>query len=233
MALLSKKDADFLRGHFADKLVAPVRLAYFTQTIPCQFCRETEQVLREVADLSDKIKLEVYNLITDKDKADALGIDKIPGTAILGAVDYGVRFYGIPSGYEFTSLVEDIVDISRGQTNLSARTLVLLAKLHQPVHIQVFVTPTCPYCTAAVRLAHSLAIASEHVRADMVESVEFPQLAIKYQVKGVPRTVVNETSSFEGAVPEPLFVAKVLHGAGAMTEEEVQKLVIELSKKGK
>jgi glutaredoxin-like protein len=233
MALLSKKDADFLRGHFADKLVAPVRLAYFTQTIPCQFCRETEQVLREVADLSDKVTLEVYNLITDKDKADALGIDKIPGTAVLGAKDYGVRFYGIASGYEFTSLVEDIVDVSRGQTNLSARTLELLAKLDQPVHIQVFVTPTCPYCTSAVRLAHSLAIASDMVRADMVESIEFPQLANKYQVKGVPRTVVNETSSFEGAAPEPLFVAKVLHGAGAMSDEEVQALMVELSKKGK
>jgi len=73
-------------------------LVFFTQTIACQFCRETEQVLREVADLSDKISLEVYNQITDKDKAEALGIDKIPGTAVIGAADYGVRFFGIPSG---------------------------------------------------------------------------------------------------------------------------------------
>jgi len=234
VALLSKKDADFMRGHFADKLIAPVRLVYFTQTVAaCQFCRETEQVLREVADLSDKVTLEVHDLITGKDKADALGIDKIPGTAILGAKDYGVRFYGIPSGYEFTSLVEDIVDISRGQTNLSARTLELLNKLDKPVHIQVFVTPTCPYCTSAVRLAHSLAIANDWVRADMVEAIEFPQLANKYQVQGVPRTVVNETTSLEGAAPEPLFVAKVLEGAGVMAGDEVQKLVAELSKGAK
>lgn len=233
MALLSKKDADFLRGHFADKLEGPVTLVYFTQTIACQFCRETEQVLREVADLSDKITLQVYNQITDKDKAEAFGIDKIPGTAVIGARDYGVRFFGIPSGYEFTSLVEDIVDVSRGQTSLSAQTLELLAKLTEPVHIQVFVTPTCPYCTSAVRLAHSLAIANDQVRADMVESIEFPQLANKYHVQGVPRTVVNETTSFEGAMPEPLFVARVLQGAGVLSEAEVEALVAELTKPAK
>ncbi len=233
MALLSAKDADFLRGHLADKLVGPVRLVYFTQTIACQFCREAEQVLREVADLSDKVTLEIYNQITDKEKAEALGIDKIPATAVIGAKDYGVRFYGIPSGYEFTSLVEDIVDVSRGQTSLSTRTLELLARLKEPMHIQVFVTPTCPYCPSAVRLAHSLAIASDLVRADMVEAIEFPQLANKFKVQGVPRTVVNGAASFEGAFPEPLFVARVLQAAGAMTEDEVQALTAQLSGKSR
>jgi len=132
-----------------------------------------------------------------------------------------VRFFGIPSGYEFTSLVEDIVDVSRGQTSLSAQTLELLAKLTEPVHIQVFVTPTCPYCTSAVRLAHSLAIANDQVRADMVESIEFPHLANKYRVQSVPKTVINEDTFQEGAVPEPLFLARVLQGIGVMSAEEV------------
>jgi glutaredoxin-like protein len=220
MALLSKRDAEFLRGHFNDRLEGPVRLVYFTQTIACQFCRETEQVLREVADLSDKVTLEVYDQIVDKAKAEALGIDKIPGTAVIGASDHGVRFFGIPSGYEFTSLVESIVDVSRGRTSLGAHTLKQLARLTKPVHIQVFVTPTCPYCTSAVRLAHSLAVASDMIRADMVELIEFPQLANKYHVQGVPRMVVNETTMFEGAVPEPLFVAKVLEAAGLQVEPE-------------
>jgi len=71
------------------------------------------------------------------------------------------------------------------------------------------VTPTCPYCPQAVSLAHQVAIASPHVRADMVEAVEFPELAIRYQVMGVPRTVINERVHIEGAAPEPMVLGKL------------------------
>ena len=75
--------------------------------------------------------------------------------------------------------------------------------------MQVFVTPTCPYCPQSVVLAHQMAIASPMVRADMVEATEFPQLAIKYQVMGVPRTVINETTYVEGAASEPMVLEKL------------------------
>ncbi|NLG51376.1 MAG: glutaredoxin [Chloroflexi bacterium] len=224
MPLLSDKDRQFLENHFKKNLQSPVTLTFFTQTIACQFCRETEQILQEVAALSDKITLEVFNFITDKEVAEQYWIDKIPATVIRGEKDYGIRFYGIPSGYEFTSLIEDIVDVSRGKAELSDQTLEALKGLKEPVHIQVFVTPTCPYCPAAVRMGHSLAIASDKIRADMVESTEFPHLANKYQVYGVPRTVINESVHVEGAAPEPLFVAKVLQAAGLFSQEEVDKV---------
>lgn len=144
MPLLSDQDRKFLQGHLKQEMVAPVKLLYFTQSLACQFCTETEQILQEVVELSDKITLEVKNFVTDKEAAEAYGIDKIPATLILGDgdKDHGVRFFGIPSGYEFTSLIEDIVDISKGSTNLSEETLQALARLPKPVHMQVFVTPT-------------------------------------------------------------------------------------------
>ncbi len=142
MALLSAKDRKFLQEHLGKSMVAPVRLLYFTQTIACQFCKETEQILKEVTELSDKIKLEIYNFVTDKSVADEYGIDKIPAVIVMGEKDYGIRFYGIPSGYEFTSLIEDIVDVSRGTPSLSPQTLELVAAIKEPVHIQVFITPT-------------------------------------------------------------------------------------------
>jgi len=143
MPLLSEKDSIFLSDHFSKTLVMPVRLLYFTQTVACQFCREAEQILREVAGLSDRIKVEVYDFVADRKVAEQYGIDKIPATVIMGSeIDYGVRFYGIPSGYEFTSLIEDIGDVSHGKTSLSAKTLEQLQKITDPVHIQVFVTPT-------------------------------------------------------------------------------------------
>jgi len=222
--LLNEKDRKFLEKHLAETLQGPVKLLFFTQTIACQFCRETEQIVKEVEGLSDKISLQIYNFVTDSEVAKQYGIDKIPATVVMGEKDYGVRFYGIPSGYEFTSLIEDIIDISKGETGLSDATLEALKAIVEPVHIQVFVTPTCPYCPAAVRMAHSLAIASDKIRADMVESIEFPHLANKYNVGGVPRVVINESTHIEGAAPEPLFVAKVLQAVGLLSDEEVQQL---------
>jgi len=142
MGLLAEKDAQVLKEHFEHSLTKPVRLLFFTQTIACQFCRETGQILEEVAALSDKVSLETYNFVTDKAVAEQYGVDKIPATVVMSDVDYGIRFYGLPSGYEFTSLVEDIVDVSRGETSLSAESQAILAQISEPLHLQVFVTPT-------------------------------------------------------------------------------------------
>ena len=142
MPLLSDKDAAFLKDHFAESLTQPVKLITFTQTIACQFCRETGEILEEVAALSDLITVVTYNFVTDKQVAETFGIDKIPATVVMSDVDYGIRFFGIPSGYEFTSLVEDIVDVSRGSSGLSKESLEAISTIKDPLHIQVYVTPT-------------------------------------------------------------------------------------------
>jgi len=225
MALLSDKDAKMVREHFAKNLQEAVTLVYFTQTMACQFCRETKQILEEVADLSDKITLEVHNYVEETEVAEQYGIDKIPGTVVLGAKDYGVRFYGIPSGYEFTSLIEAIVMVSRGDSGLSDATLELLEDVDEDVDIQVFITPTCPYCPRAVELGHRLAVASDKITSAMVEAIEFPHLSQKYGVQGVPRSVFNEDTHLEGAVPEPLFAAKLMQAVGKMTQAEFEAML--------
>ena len=219
MPLLNEEIAGHVKQELAD-LAGPVRLVMFTQEFECDYCAETRQLVEEVAALSDQLTAEIYDFVVDKDRAEELGIDKIPAVAVIGAEDYGVRLYGIPSGYEFTSLLHAIRMVAAGKPELTEGTLAMLAELTEPVHIQVFVTPTCPYCAGSVVLAHQLAVASPMVRADMVEATEFPQLAIKYQVMGVPRTVMNETVHIEGAAPEPMVLEKlqeVLEG----TEEKV------------
>jgi glutaredoxin-like protein len=219
MPLISEKDAEFLRNEFETNLVNPVKLVMFTQTVECQFCAETRQIVEEIANLSPKITAEIHNFVTDKAVAELYDVEKIPAIAILRVEenedkDYGIRFYGIPSGYEFTTVIEDIVDVSKGESGLQPKSKEAIAGITDPVHFQVFVTPTCPYCTQAVRLAHKFAIESDLVTADMVESIEFPHLANKYQVYGVPRTVINETVHQEGAVPEPMMLAKLLEAVG-------------------
>lgn len=193
------------------ELTGPVKLVLFTQEFECQMCRETRQIAEEVAELSDKITLDVLDFVADEARAQALAIDKIPAIAVLGQndADYGIRFYGIPSGYEFMSFLEAIKLVSAGEPDLEPETLAFLDTLTEPLHLQVFVTPTCPYCPSAVMLAHRLALASDRVRGDMIEANEFPHLSMRYQVMGVPRTVINEDTFMEGAAPEHMLLHKL------------------------
>jgi glutaredoxin-like protein len=124
----------------------PVRLLLFTQgdggALECQMCQDTRLLIEEVAALSDKISLEIYDFVADAKLAEQHGVDKIPALVIAGEKDYGVRFYGIPSGYEFSSLIEGISTVSRRKPSLNKKTLQELQRLDRPVQIQVFVTPT-------------------------------------------------------------------------------------------
>jgi glutaredoxin-like protein len=212
MALLNEKIETQVRKEF-EALDAPVKMVVFTQSMECQYCAETRQLVEEVAALDARLSVEVYDLVDDKEIAERYGVDKIPAVALLQGGeeerDYGIRFYGIPSGYEFSTLIDDIVMVSGGDPGLSDETKALLAALEEDVHLQVFVTPTCPYCPQAVHLAHRMAMASDKVKADMVEATEFPHLSQKYNVMGVPRTVINETEFIEGAAPERMLMERI------------------------
>ncbi|GBD08014.1 Alkyl hydroperoxide reductase subunit F [Candidatus Thermoflexus japonica] len=209
MALLDAHTREEVRRLLMD-LKNPVRLLVFIQHIDCVYCRETRQLIEEVASLSDQITVEVYNRITDREVAERYGIDKAPAVVIEGDQDYGIRYFGIPSGYEFGSLIEDIRMVGARDSGLSPSSRKRLAQIQTPVHIQVFVTPTCPYCPRMVRLAHQAAMESPWIRADMVEAMEFPELADYYGVYGVPRTVINEVIHIEGAVPEGYFINELM-----------------------
>lgn len=211
---LDADDREELRKRFEENLVNKVRVIHFTRELDCQYCRETKQLLTELSELSDKIQLEIYNFYTDTDKVEQFKIDKVPATVIASEDrDYGIRYFGIPSGYEFASFLLDIEMVSRGVSGLSQRSIEKIKEIDVPVHIQVFVTPTCPYCPSAVHLAHQLAMENDLITADMIEAIEFPDLAEKYMVMGVPKVVMNDVYYFEGALPERHYVDKVVEAA--------------------
>ena len=214
MALLSKSDADYLRAHFEQHLVSPVKILLFTRKDGCQYCEDTKAILTELSELSDKIKLEVYDVDEHPDMVKKYRIWLTPAIAILRSngedKDFGIRYFGIPAGYEFSSLVEDIVNVSKGESGLSDESKAKLAGVKEPVEIKIFVTPTCPHCPKAVALAHRFAIENENIRSCMIEAVEFPDLSDKYGVYAVPKIVINDTYEFEGAYPESMFVDEVM-----------------------
>ncbi len=141
MAFLSDRDRQAVQQELA-KLAGPVKLIVFTQELGAETCVQTEQLLKEVADLSDQVSLEIYNLILDREKAEQYGVDRVPAIVVEGARDYGIRFYGLPAGYEFSNLIDSMLLASSGRPQLSDETLDRLASVQKPVSIQVFTTPT-------------------------------------------------------------------------------------------
>jgi len=150
MAMIPMNDAKLIAQHFEKNLKSPVAIDYFTQKetaldLPlqeCMYCRETGELLQEVAALSDQIRLTEYDFVRDEYKAKEYGLAHIPAFILRGAAKGRVRFLGIPSGYEFSTLIEDLVDVSRGTTDLSAGAKEELSRITKDVHIQVFGTPT-------------------------------------------------------------------------------------------
>jgi alkyl hydroperoxide reductase subunit AhpF len=142
MALLTDEVTGELREAFAG-LVNPVRLAVFSQALAEPLSEEVRRLVEELAALDGRLSAESRNFVIDRERVSELGIERIPAIAVLGETqDYGVRFYGLPTGYEFGSLVESILDVSQGSSGLSDETRVGLAALDKDVRVRVFSTPT-------------------------------------------------------------------------------------------
>ncbi len=211
MISIKPEDLKSLERTLAD-LQGEVTIAYFTEEVACRHCRQERQLLSEMAELSHKLHLEVYNFTTDHDAARRYGIDKVPGFTLLGAEDYGVRYYGMPSDFEFKMLLEDLVRVSSGESGLTSQTKAKIAEVVRPLHLEVLTTPACPFSQGALRLAHQMAMETEPITADLVNVEDFPELVERYRVLAAPTVVVNGRYHFYEALDEPEFVGKVLEG---------------------
>jgi alkyl hydroperoxide reductase subunit F len=191
-------------------LTSPISLLFFTQKNACPVCIQQQKLLEELVSLSDKLKLEIYDFVLHGDEVRNYKIDKIPATAVVGKRDYEILFFGLTAGYEFTSLLEAIIMVSTGESGLEPQLEALVSNINERVHFQVMVTLTCPYCQRMVHIANQFAIVNDNIRADMVELSQFPQLVQRYDVIGVPKTIINEVHSFEGALPAGAVYLEIL-----------------------
>ena len=141
MGLIRDEDALEIRERLKG-MGGPVKLVHFTQELNLEYGLEARQLVEEVSALSDKLSAEVYNFLLDKEKVAEYGIDKVPATVVRNGKDCGIRFYGIPAGYEFATLLDAIVGVSAGDSGLSEESKKRIAAISQPVHLEVFVTPT-------------------------------------------------------------------------------------------
>ncbi|MEN8241634.1 MAG: thioredoxin family protein [Chloroflexota bacterium] len=196
-------------------LEQPVEILYFGQKADCEYCADVLQLVNEVAELHDLISVQAFDLQADQAEADKYNVAASPSLVIAAKngdqlLDYGVRFRGAPAGHEFTTLILDLLNVSKRRTDLTEETREYIQTLTEPLLLQVFVTPTCAYCPPAVLLAHQMAMESDLVQAEMVESTEFRDLADEYMVSGVPQTTINAgAGTVVGALPEPVMIERL------------------------
>jgi glutaredoxin-like protein len=214
MADTSRFDAQAVAALLAS-LPNPVKLVFFTQSIGCEMCLPARQVLDDLVALGRNLSIEELNVVLDKERAAACGVDRAPAIALETDHDTGIRFLGAPLGYEAASLVEAIRIASGGDSELTDESRALVAEVTEPIQIQVFTTPSCSYCPRAVSLAHRMAIENPMITAVCVEATEFPDLVSRYRVTGVPKTVVlsaagDVRAEIMGALPEADFVRQIV-----------------------
>jgi glutaredoxin-like protein len=150
MPMIPEKDRQTLRDVFDQNLTDDVTVTYFTQhesilIVPgmeCATCKETHELLEEVASLSDHLHLVVKDFVTDREEAASMGIERIPACVLAGKNKGRMRYFGTPAGYEFATLIEDLIDASTGEVDVSEQTVEAIGQIDQELRIQVFVTPT-------------------------------------------------------------------------------------------
>jgi len=211
-------DTAQLQAFFAERLNQSVEVMLFGQAqarfddpLPIQheLCADASEMLRELCRLSPKLKLAEFYLEESPEVFQRYTIDKVPAIALRNGSDANIRFFGVPTNYEFISFLEVLVDVSTHATDLSPDTMQALELLAQPVHLKVFYTPNCALCPIMTHLVHQLSLASPLVTSESIDAAEFPQLARQYGVKAAPHLVINERHSLIGLKPESDVVAAI------------------------
>jgi glutaredoxin-like protein len=186
-----------------------VKLIFFEQSIGCEMCPDTRRALEQIARGNDHIALETLNLVLDKEKAAEYGVDRVPAVIIAAPGRDRIRYYGAPLGNELPTLVDAVRMAATGETRLSEQSRAQLKALDKPVHLQVFFTPSCMYCPQMISLANQAAIESPLVTTVAIDATEFPDLVHRYNVNGVPKTVINDEMELLGAAPEEDFITAI------------------------
>jgi glutaredoxin-like protein len=217
--MIPLKDQEAIRVKFARELMAPVKIDYFTQKElgiivpghePCATCKPTGDMLRELAALSDLISLRVHMLADEREEAAKYGVERVPGIVLRGRDGGALKLYGMPGGMEFPSFLDTIGDVSRMEILLSEESVKALRKVKEDVRVKVFIAPTCPYCPGMARAAFQMTLINPHVKAEVIQIDDFPDIGKRYEVQAVPFTLIAERIAIQGAAHERAMVEQVV-----------------------
>lgn len=179
----------------------PVAISMFATEKDPKMGEAMEAFLKEVCSANPKLSMDTIVVERDKAKAEAFGVYAVPSFAISGKERRRVLYYGIPSGYELRTFLLDIIDVSTGKPDMPSELARKVSAIKGPLHIQVFVSSTCPYCPQAAKIAHDMAILNPEITADVIDTAQFTPLAQAFRIMSVPTTVINRKVVVTGAIP--------------------------------
>ncbi|MEN3015759.1 MAG: thioredoxin family protein [bacterium] len=224
---ISEKDKIEIQNQLGN-LQNDVELILFSQKIGCQYCQETEQLLKELIEIVPRLKLTIYNPVLDEEYSKKYDIGKdLPVILVKSANNpnsENVKFVGIPVGYEFTWLLSYISAVANNKYHFDSSTIDLIKSVESlleknsfTLHMKVLETPNCPYCSIMAINCSAFASLCKNIRLSIIDVAEFPEYAQKYSVIGVPKTVITligpnvfSEGYIEGALYEKKLVEKVI-----------------------
>lgn len=208
--LLNQETSDQIK-EFLNDMESEVTMVLFIKEGPCETCKETKQLLEEVAALNDKLYVEIKDVKKDAEEAKTYGITMTPSFVFLNAdkIYQGVKFNGIPAGHEINSFLSAILDVSGSKFDISPAVLKRIENIDKDINIKVFVTLSCPHCPGAVQSAHRLAMLNQHVTGEMIEAQTFHELSQKFNVSGVPKIIINDSLELVGNQPLEAFLDQI------------------------
>lgn len=221
--VLDKDVLDEVKEVFDRDLKGEVKLLFVKgkELNPCEYCQYIEELLSELESVSSgKLKVEIADGDENRSILEERGLKTYPVIEVIGKNKGKIRFYGIPSGHEFGAFIKAITTASTGETDdITEEVKEMVLKVDFPVNIEVFVTPSCPYCPLMAATAYAFALYNENFTSDVVEVIEHSEWADRYRVQSVPKTVINGKLDLVGAYPPDVILNKILHLGGNHNHE--------------
>ena len=171
-----------------------------------------EQIVRKLADFNPKIIADIRNVQEETSLAKNLDVEELPMLSVSAKGENRVRFFGAPTDNLFEGLLKAVRRVSTGENELPVDILRDLARVKSNIHLRVFVTPSCPACRPAILSAHCMALASQRIRADVIDATVFIDLAERFEIHSVPTIVLNDRLSV-GRISDDKLLEVVLHAA--------------------
>ena len=187
-----------------------VRLIYFEMSIGCDTCASTRRALEQIVESSPGVTLETLNLVLDKERAAAHGVDRVPAVIVCAPNRDRIRYYGAPLGNELPTLIEAITmtDVGRDDAQRAEQSSAEDADETRNVAGILY---------ADVRLLSSDDLARQSTRGGKPAGLQrrdrrhrVPRPGAPLQVNGVPKTVINDSGEVLGAASEEGLVAAII-----------------------
>lgn len=208
MSVLNEEVRDQLR-QILSTMQGEVKLLSFTEAGE-ELGENLMAFMSEISELSDKLSYESleFSKSNPSPEMTRYGIERAPSFLVLNSdgEDKGMRFYGLPSGYEINSFLSAVIEQSGAEEELPEELTDRIRAITKPVNIKVFVTMSCPHCPGAVQKAHKMAMLNPMITAEMIGADIFGDLSDKYNVSSVPQIVFNDSESFLGNQPLDVFI---------------------------